>query len=694
MKRIILILCLMLPAAMIAQATEQVSKPMEYSGYSKKEYKDFKMISQYVPMSDGVKLAVDVYLPRKGPKRDRFPVVVEYTPYSRAFINPALAPLDKTGGKNMMGGKGAVIPNPFCFSKKLVEHGYAVVIADIRGSGASFGSRFDLMPRIGDDGADLINWIAAQDWSDGNIGMKGASYMAMSQILTAARKPESLKALFLMIYPFGYHDLYVGGIYNHGFMTSYSDLLWTMNMNMSSMDGLFPVMPSAPVVDEDGDGEMLDEIPIDKNGDGSFTDDYNYPDDPNDPPQYADGSPREHLYYLATRDHLKNALLHDWMSRATFMDTTSAELGLADVYGNYSGYDISPVSLVPDIMETGIPLYHVGGWFDAQPRSTTVFYSTARETNPSKLLMIPGYHILTSPFYEYFGDRPKKVLDGVGVEQLRFFDRWLKGIQNGIDTEPPVMLYVMGKGFRQENEWPPARAKETPFYFADGGALDAQPGPGGADKYTADLSHDSRFGNARGNRWLMYVIPEHVPDRAELDKKCLTYTTAPLDADMEVTGHPVLEFTATSTADYGDFFAYLEDVTPEGNAVLVTEQPMRAGFAAQKDIDNLILKGAAGVDVKPDLPWHGYDKADYQDAIFAGGNAVTLKFDLQPTSWVFKKGHRIRISLAAADWPTFSLHPKLSPANDPDDPANVVPEITILRGADHPSRIVLPVVAD
>lgn len=682
----------MIAVAAAAAGAEKISAPMKYDGYTAKQYGDYKLVSKYVEMSDGVKLAVDIYFPRKGPRRETFPVVVEYTPYSRAYANPAFKSLDGKKSRNLMGGRGAVIPMPFCFDMDLIAHGYVLVIADIRGSGASFGSRFDMTPKIGTDGAELIEWIAAQPWCDGNVGMKGGSYMAISQILTAANKPPHLKGIFIMIYPFGFQDLYAGGVYNAGFMKSFSDMIWTMNMNMRRTVGSFPVMPAAPVVDEDGDGKMLDEIPIDKDGDGAFYDDYNYPADPDDPPQYEDGAQREHIYYLATKDHENNLKIHEWFSRAKFLDTTAAELGLAGEYGDFDGYDINPSSSVPAVMDFGIPIYHLSGWMDAQVRSAFLFYSTARKTNPSRIMVQAGYHIMSSPFYEYFGDNNRTFSKGVKTEQLRFFDRYLKGIENGIEDEDPVALYVMGEGVRQESAWPLEREKPTDFFFGADGSLSTAAGDPGADEYTADFSHDSSFGPNHGNRWKMYIIPTEVPDRAEHDSKCLTYTTPPLEEDTEITGHPIVDMWVSSTADYGDFFVYLSDVTPEGKVVLVTEQPMRAGFAGLKDNDTIVGPEPAGVDVLPDLPWHGYTKADYVDGIFKDGNIVNLKFDLQPTSWIFKKGHSIRVSIAAADWPTFDLHEKLSPANDPAAPDNIVPTITVHRDAGRSSKIVLPVI--
>ena len=681
-------------ATATAGAREKISEPLKYKGYSEKEYDDYKLLSQYVEMSDGVKLAVDIYLPRKGPKRDTFPAVVEYTPYSRSFANPSFAPMDGKESRNMMGGRGALVPMPFCFDMGLIEHGYALVIADIRGSGASFGSRFDLSQQIGRDGAELVEWIAAQPWSDGNVGMKGGSYMAISQILTAAERPPHLKAIFLMVYPFGYQDLYVGGIYNLGFMASFSEMLRAMNMNMNRTVGGFPISPSAPVLDEDGDGKFLDEIPLDKNGDGSFLDDYNYPENPDDPPLYSDGAPRGHVYFLATKDHAKNPNINDWVSQAHFIDTNSADLEVEGL-GDYDGYAISPAGRIPEIMASGIPIYHVGCWFDAQVRSTMMFFSTAEKTNPSKLFVIPGYHILSSPFYKYLGENQTRILTGVKTETLRFFDRYLKGIDNGIEREEPITLYVMGEGPRRENEWPLNRAEATDFYFSNGGLLArgaAADATGGADRYTADLSHDSGFGPAKGNRWKMYFIPPEVPDRSEMDLKCMTYTTQPLADDTEVTGHPIVDIWVSSTAPDGDFFVFLEDITEDGRAILVTEQPQRAGFALLKDNNLIIRRGETGVDMLPDLPWHGYEKADYNPDVFKNGNVVNLKFDLQPTSWVFRKGHRIRVSIAAADWPTFPLHPSLSPANDPAAAGNTVPKITFHRDAKYPSKITLPVV--
>ena len=102
---------------------------------------------------------------------------------------------------------------------------------------------------------------------------------------------------------------------------------------------------------------------------------------------------------------------------------------------------------------------------------------------------------------------------------------------------------------------------------------------------------------------------------------------------------------------------------------------------------------ADGGDVLPDLPWHGYKEADYEDGIFAAGQVVEIVNDLLPTSWVFKKDHRIRVSIACADWPTFRLNPNLCPENKPGRcPEH--PVITVYRDAIRPSHIELPLIAN
>ncbi len=706
----VLVLGLFALTALAAKKKEEpcpvkVSKPFAYCGYTFPLFKDIVKKSEYVPMSDGVKLAIDIYLPAKGPEQKAFPVIIEYTPYTRAFIDLKNGPLHQAGRKLLLKNSSPVIdllsaPEEANMFRELISYGYIFIRADMRGSGASSGWKADFMPQLAKDGGELVAWIAKQNWCDGNIGMVGGSYTGYSQLVTAGYPHPALKAIMPMMVPLEGYDgeVYPGGIYLNGFMTAYSEGLTKLNLNYYKMDiakFLFKkdadfLLPAAPVVDEDGDGELIDEIPIDLNKNGSFLDDYMYPDDPKDEPKYLDGQKRQHIYFLATYDHKRNLDYHSWAKSMFFLDAVPPP-----PISNFSIYDFDPSHHIPAIMQSRIPVYNVGGWFDPFSRGTAELYRTMKDTNPSRLVIVPGYHGGGGPFWKYLGEDSNQLMKRGSQELLRYFDHYLKGVDNGFEKEAPVDIYVMnGGGFRAENEWPLARQKISDFYFEAQNQLLTDRRSRGTDKYTADFTHDGRFGKKMGNRWLstMGVAPDQLPIRTEKDKQCLSYTSAAMDQDTEVTGHPIVEFWVSSTTDDADFYLYLEDVDEKGMALLVTEGVLRAGFAKLVSNDREIDSGKSGVNVLPDLPWHGFEKSDYDPKVFSGGKIVELTLDLKPTSWVFRKGHQMRVSIALADWPTFRLHEKLAPDNDPKNPANIRPIITVYRDPEHPSKIQLPII--
>jgi hypothetical protein len=653
-------------AGCLAQGDEFGSSN-RYTGFSKPEFANVEVWSTYVPTPDGERLAVDVYLPTAGPTQERFPAVLQYTPYQRATVNPATG--EVRGKEN----------GPL--NRMLLQHGYVMVWADMRGTGASTGWLLDFFPPIWDDGKVLVDWIAAQDWSDGNVGMMGASYLGWSQTATASRKPKALKCIMPSVIPLeGFTgEIYPGGIYLQGFMSLWSGHMLPVQRNYLVPDG--GVRPTRPALDEDGDGDLVDEVPMDQNGNGTFLDE-------EFPPIYADGAIRtRHVYYEATKAHEKNYDYHSWAQHMPFIDGKSP-LG-------YTISELGPAAHVQDIREFGIPIYNVGGWFDGFTRGSFELWCSLEQTNPSKLVLFPGYHnVVAGGYYDYLNLDRNAFQELLSREHLRFFDRYLKGMENGIDTEPPIHYYVMnGEGWRGAEAWPPPDAEPRAFYCAsDGRLLDSKPGAG-TDSYRVDLTHNATFGDNEGNRWVGISgrAPGRAQDRMELDKQCLTYDTPPLDAPVEVTGHPIVSLWVSSTAPHGDFFVYLEDVSPSGEAIQVTEGQLRAGFAALKDNDLIVDQTMGAFDVLPELPWHGYRKEDYVDGILKHGAVVELVLDLLPTSWVFRKGHQIRMTVAGADYPTFRLHPKLSPANDPSAPDNVVPTIQLYHGGDRASAISVPI---
>jgi putative CocE/NonD family hydrolase len=653
----------------------RVSKPFEYRGYSSATFSEQKRVATFIPMRDGTKLAATIFMP-VADRTTRVPVILWYLPGHRESIDP------RTGAMRPYGSPEQI--------KFFTSHGYAWALVEMRGSGASFGTRQDRSPQIGLDGKEVVEWLATQSWSDGSVGMVGASYQGFSQYATAAHRPKGLKAIFPEIAGFDEYSImfYPGGIQS----IAMSDFA-TANIAMDDQNvyrarsaggavadrgAAFDVLPSAPVIDEDGDGELADEIPVDKNNNGTFLDDGE--------PTYADGKAREHIYFNATRQHLDNVnLTAALVAQAPFRDSplgpskiTYAELGPADRLSGLAGSNIA--------------VYNRAGWFDYHARCAAQWFASLDGKTPSRLMFAPTGHSgfaggrsSGGPYWKMFG---LTLTDAdLNNEKLRFFDRYLKGVDNGIDREPPVYIYVMGKGWRAEQEWPLQRARSTKLYFNAERSLAEQSEPAGRDPFTVDFSADSRSNGA--NRWNFRIASSSTPLGASQGGR-IAYETAPLQAEMEVTGHPLVQLAVASQARDGDFFVFLEDVAPDGTALRVTDGQLRASFEAVQS-ENAIAHGKA-FDVKPALPWHGFRQRDRNLNVFANGRVAKLKIDLMPTSWVFQKGHRIRVAINGADFPTFQLNPTLVPNNDPKSVSSP-PTYDIHRGAQM-SFVELPVIGE
>jgi putative CocE/NonD family hydrolase len=236
------------------------------------------------------------------------------------------------------------------------------------------------------------------------------------------------------------------------------------------------------------------------------------------------------------------------------------------------------------------------------------------------------------------------------TEALRWFDYWLKGIKNGIMDEPPVRYHLMKapkqNEWRTAGDWPVRDAAAVPYYFGGGpsgsvasvndGVLSASlpAGQGGADEYRVDYTttsgKTSRWDNAVGGGF-------GYPDMTENDRKGLTYTTAPLAEELNVTGHPVAHLWVSSTAEDGDFFVYLEEVDGAGVSHYISEGSIKASHRALNEpyYDNL------------GLPFHRSHARDLRP--LKPGRPEEVVFDLQPTSNLFEAGNRVRLTIVGAD---------------------------------------------
>jgi hypothetical protein len=267
------------------------------------------------------------------------------------------------------------------------------------------------------------------------------------------------------------------------------------------------------------------------------------------------------------------------------------------------------------------------------------------------------------------------------AEQHRWFDRWLKGIQNGVDTEPPVRYAVIDDratwSWRSADRWPPAGVTNTTYYFGagpsgsvksanDGLLAPTAPATGGRDQYRVDLTtttgNASRWDNAVGQGPMRY------PDMAPNDARALTYTTEPLSADLTIVGHPVVTLYVSSNQPDGDFYALLEEVDTLGVSRYVTEGMLRASQRERREApwNNL------------GLPWQRVNASDAKP--LAPGEVAELVFDLLPTATLFNAGHRIRVTIMGAD-----------ADNTEPPPVRGWPTIAVHRTAQHRSAIQLPI---
>ena len=614
----------------------KVSEFGKYQGYSEAIYGGTKRISDYLTLSNGTRLAYDLFLPtKKGVPADRpLPVLFKYTPYTRAFTifdkagNNIIAGLFNLGWKEKaylrirywFDKRGHLMDAVFRtkYLENMLKHGYAVIVVERPGTGASFG----IMNASFEVGAkevnEIVNWIAAQNWCNGNIGMYGDSFQAMIQFAAVTTGNPHLKAIFPTSSGLDMYSAvtYPGGVYNKTFGSFFS---WSTSFLESVLTP----------VDSDKDGSSLAQARKERSGST-----------------------------LAKQSEV-------WFTKFPFRDSTTS--------GGIKIWE-GPANLYPlldRVNQSGIPVYMTTGWYDLFSGAGDMFLWYANLTVPKRLIVRPADH----------SEVEKNQFDlDYGAEAHRWFDYWLKGIDNGIMNEPSIYYYVMGASkkdaWRTSDQWPLINQKLTRFYFGQGktgsvasindGFLRPE-SPGhkeAADAYTVDYSTTS----GKYSLWYAVNWPRNYPNMRANDERALTYTTPPLESDMEVTGHPLVHLWVVADASDLDFFVYLEEVDG-GRSTYIAQGNLRASHRAlsKAPFNNL------------GLPYHRHYKSDL--APIPAGEPVELVFDLLPTSYVFRAGNRIRITITCADADNFET-PILNPA----------PKLHLLRDRNHPSSIQLPIV--
>jgi putative CocE/NonD family hydrolase len=367
-----------------------------------------------------------------------------------------------------------------------------------------------------------------------------------------------------------------------------------------------------------------------------------------EPAAPVDGPEGEALLEAALAEHRNNRSMAEITAALPYRDSVDPKTGIRPYL------DWSPITYREGIERSGVAIYHLAGWHDRYVRDQLVLYGNLH--NPQRITIGPWSHV------------QDEGLD-FAAEHLRFYDHWLKGIDNGIEKEEPVHYYTMGapagEAWRSARRWPLPEERPTPYYFAADGRLTPEP-PGKAGGRDT-LAVDDSASVWPAPRWSM---EEKWPDDLSgNDAKGLAYTTPPLPAAVEVTGHPLVRLWVSADVPDADLFVYLEEVDAKGASHYVTEGALRASNRATADpgYDNL------------GMPWHRGFAADR--AGLPKGEPVELAFDLFPTSQVFAAGSRIRITVTGADRAN-AVTPERRPP----------PKLVLHREDGRASQVVLPVI--
>ena len=572
-------------------------------------YDGFCRFSFHVAVRDGVRLAVDVFRPTLAGTlvEEPLPALWTHTRYQRASLDE----------------DGRVVTELDTWDTWLhavIRHGYVVATVDVRGAGASFGiNRGQYAAEECDDARDITEWIAAEPWCNGNVGMYGRSYLGITQYFAASRKPPHLKAIFPEMASFDHYDYaFGGGIFRETSRFDWQHLTANLDQSLPMIWRGSYQGPAAPV-DDDVAAELLAE---------------------------------------ARHEHRTNLDWYRMLLNVPYRDSRDP------ISGECLHATRSPNGCLREIAESGIPIYHLAGWFDMFPRDTLLWW--ANLPNPQKVVIGPWFHV------------DQHGLDYT-AEHLRWYDHWLKGIDTGVMNEDPIHYWTIdapvGEEWRSARHWPPENSSAVTHYFAAGHSGSSTSINNGTltmvapvDEDTDSLMADYRATTGKTNRWTnANGGPSGYPDMAPNDARGLTYTSSPLQADIEITGHPVVHLWIRSDRPDGAFYVHLEDVGRDGVSRYVTEGSLLASHRklAHPPWNNF------------GLPWHSGLEADSQPMT---GEAVEIVFDLHPTSKFFRAGHRIRVTVTCADRDNDRV-----PIHDP--PAR----ITLYRAKGRPSRIVLPV---
>jgi putative CocE/NonD family hydrolase len=515
-------------------------------------------------------------------------------------------------------------PTAYDAAVYFAQRGYVYVFQDVRGRHESEGT---WMPFFSNekDGYDTIEWAAKQKWSDGRVAMQGGSYLGQNQWRAAQAAPPALVTIFPMVASTSiYHD----------WMTLNGG--WRLSFNF----GWGPVRQESRIMQNPGP-HTIDSLHA--------------------------------IHYDDVQKHLPLNTMQQRVGRhAKFYDDWLAHPDYDDYW--------KPLNAEEVFDKITIPVHTFGGWFDIFSQGTLRGYvgmshkgGSEKARTGSNLVIGPWGHGPSQKFGAIdFG--PTANVDPLPL-QLRWYDYWLKGIDNGLASEPPVKLFVMGRNqWAYEREYPIARTQYRPFYFNSNGQANTAAGDGRLSwTKPADVSIADRFKydpanpvpSLGGNNCCGTPTPTGPQDQRPIEKRpdVLVYTSDVLQEELEVTGPVKVVLFASTDAVDTDFVAKLVDVYPDGTSYNMAEGIVRARYRESLSKPTLL---------KP-------------------GQVYRFDIDLVGTSVAFLKGHRVRVQITSSHFPQFDRNPNTGAKFGTSAEVKAA-EQSVYHDAERASHILLPVI--
>ncbi len=584
------------------------------------EFEDFVVSSTYIKMRDGVKIAATICIPKSLPPEEKVPALLYQTRYQRThhFRLPFRWLWRET-------------VDHYPKTELFTANGYVCVYVDVRGCGASYGYR--LGPFSEDevkDGSDIVDWIIKQPWSDGNIVSNGISYTGFTAEWLATNNHPAVKSVMPGHSgwdPF-YDMIFPGGCFNTAFIQLWSFYGKQLDHNVQKqMKILIPfrwmLMKGVKYVHSDTDYTQLKE---------------------------------------AIQEHNNNEAVFDNISDVNYRND---EVKIAN---EVNAFDFrSLYRYQQELQKLNIPIYSWASWLDAN-FADVVIERFLNLRNPQIAIIGDwnhGAHLPANPFDPSRSEVIPSPHDRIKTE-ISFFNKILKGSF----SEKVLYYYTMGEEmWKKSHSWPPLGHTMQRWYLRENYGLSTEEPEAndGSDDYKVNF----RASTGLLNRWMGPAgLPIDYSNRTKADKKLITYTSLPLQNDIEITGNPIITLYMLSTHKDGAIFVYLEDVDESGNTTYITDGNLRL-IHRKISLDEPPYKNL--------IPYHSFLKKDA--APLVPNEISEIKFGLHATSVLIKNGHRIRVAIAGADKEVFMRYP-----------AEGKPVITIERNSKNSSFIEIPII--